>query len=276
MQMILFSRKPLLGTSPKQMDFIWEEADISLHFPAARCPVTTGLLLQPHLTSCCGQHLSEEAVSRIQGEGGACPLCNKEDWSTMFSKHFQRQVNSLRVFCRHKDRGCGWQGELASLDRHVTSCSMKDAPQIEEQPTLHANEDNKIIVAGVPILGAQKFWYTGKQMDFIWEEAGISLHFPAAFCERDIKISVGIFTDLEQNCILPQLMPRASSTYEIKASAPLPAPVRVRIEHCAIVEKENSLVHMVAHGGAPYQFKPLHGGHFPLNKIIWGNRNGGI
>ncbi|CAI8028549.1 hypothetical protein GBAR_LOCUS16269 [Geodia barretti] len=103
-------------------------------------------------------------------------------------------------------------------------------------------------------------------MDFIWEEAGISLHFPAACCERDIKISVGIFTDLEQNCILPQLMPRASSTYEVKASAPLPAPVRVRIEHCAIVEKENSLVHMVAHGGAPYKFIPLNGGHFPLNK----------
>ena len=106
-------------------------------------------------------------------------------------------------------------------------------------------------------------------MEFIWEEAGISLHFPAAHCKRDIKISVGIFTDLEQNYMIPQryqLMPRASSTYEIKASSPLPAPVRVRIEHCTIVEKENSLVHMVAHGGAPYKFKPLHGGHFPLNK----------
>ncbi|CAI8049097.1 hypothetical protein GBAR_LOCUS27042, partial [Geodia barretti] len=149
------------------------------------------------------------------------------------------------------------------------SCSMKDAPQVEEQPTLHANKDNKIIVAGVSIFMRQYFWYTGKQMDFIWEEAGISLHFPAARCMRSIQISVGIFTDLEQNCMIPQryqLMPRASSTYEIKSSAPLPAPVRVRIEHCGIVEKENSLVHMVAHGDAPYQFKPLHGGHFPLNK----------
>jgi hypothetical protein len=78
------------------------------------CPVTTGVLLQPHLTSCCGNHISEEAASRIQREGGACPLCKKKDWSTMFSKHFQRQVNSLRVFCRHEDRGCGWQGINAS------------------------------------------------------------------------------------------------------------------------------------------------------------------
>ena len=106
-------------------------------------------------------------------------------------------------------------------------------------------------------------------MDFIWEEAGISLHFPAAACETDIKISVGIFTDLEQNCIFPQryrLMPMASSTYEITSSAPLPAPVRVRMEHCAIVEKQESLVHMVAHSGPPYRFEPLNSGNFPLNE----------
>ena len=92
------------------------------------CPVTTGLLLQPHLTSCCGKHLSQEAATRIQGEGGACPLCKMPRWTTMLSKHFQRQVNQLRVFCRHEDRGCGWQGELSDLERHVQSCPMRDQP----------------------------------------------------------------------------------------------------------------------------------------------------
>ena len=96
------------------------------------CPVTMGLLLHPHLTSCCGNHISEEAASRIQREGGACPLCKKKDWSTMFSKHFQRQVNSLRVFCRHEDRGCGWQGELTAFHHHVNSCPMRDGPPMTE------------------------------------------------------------------------------------------------------------------------------------------------
>ena len=96
------------------------------------CPVTTGVLLQPHLTSCCGNHISEEAASRIQRGGGACPLCKKKDWSTMFSKHFQRQVNSLRVFCRHEDRGCGWQGELAAFHHHVNFCPMRDGPRMTE------------------------------------------------------------------------------------------------------------------------------------------------
>ena len=92
------------------------------------CPVLFGLLLQPHLTSCCGKHLSQEAATRIQGEGGACPLCKMPRWTTMLSKHFQRQVNQHRVFCHHEDRGCGWQGELSDLERHVQSCPMRDQP----------------------------------------------------------------------------------------------------------------------------------------------------
>ena len=96
------------------------------------CPVTTGVLLQPHLTSCCGNHISEEAARRIQRGGGACPLCKKKDWSTMLNKRFQRQVNSLRVFCRHEDRGCGWQGELAAFHHHVNFCPMRDGPRMTE------------------------------------------------------------------------------------------------------------------------------------------------
>ena len=96
------------------------------------CPVTFGLLLHPHLTSCCGNHISQEAASRIQREGGACPLCNAHPWSTVFSKHFQRQVKSVHVFCRHDDRGCGWQGELVNFDSHVQSCPMRDTPPMTE------------------------------------------------------------------------------------------------------------------------------------------------
>ena len=92
------------------------------------CPVTFGLLLQPHLTSCCGKHLSQEAATRIQGEGGACPMCKKPHLTTMLNKHFLRQVNELHVFCHLKDRGCRWKGELSDLQRHIKSCPMKTAP----------------------------------------------------------------------------------------------------------------------------------------------------
>ena len=96
------------------------------------CPVTMGLLLQPHLTSCCGNHISQEAATRIQGEGGKCPNCREQSWSTVLNKHFQRQVNSLRVFCRHEGRGCEWQGELTSFHNHVEVCPMRDDPLLTE------------------------------------------------------------------------------------------------------------------------------------------------
>ncbi|CAI8017373.1 hypothetical protein GBAR_LOCUS10554 [Geodia barretti] len=89
------------------------------------CPVTLGLLLQPHLTSCCGKHLSEESATRIQGEGGPCPLCKAPDWSTVLNKLFRRQVKELHVFCRHKEKGCWWKGELSDFTQHVHSCQFR-------------------------------------------------------------------------------------------------------------------------------------------------------
>ena len=90
------------------------------------CPVTYGLLLQPHLTSCCGKHLSHEAATLIERKEGTCPLCNEIGLKTMLDKGFQRKVKELRVFCRHKDIGCGWQGKLSDLDQHLQSCSYSD------------------------------------------------------------------------------------------------------------------------------------------------------
>ncbi|CAI8018734.1 Ankyrin repeat domain-containing protein 50, partial [Geodia barretti] len=89
------------------------------------CPVTLGLLLQPHLTSYCGKHLSEESATRIQGEGGPCPLCKSPDWSTVLDKHVRRQVKELHVFCRHKEKGCWWKGELSDFTQHVQSCQFR-------------------------------------------------------------------------------------------------------------------------------------------------------
>ena len=121
-----------------------------------------------------------------------------------------------------------------------------------------------------PLLKEQSFVYSGEKLNFIWKDAGISLHFPAAVCERDVEISIKIVTNVEENCILPRgyrLMPMASATYKIRTSAMLPVPVRVRMEHCMVVENEHSLVHMVAHDGPPYHFEISQGGKFPMGKF---------
>ena len=86
------------------------------------------LLLKPHLTSCCGNHISLKAANRLKREGRTCPLCKEQSWSTVLNKRFQREVKSLPVFCRHVDRGCEWQGDLAAFHKHVESCPRKNGP----------------------------------------------------------------------------------------------------------------------------------------------------
>ena len=72
---------------------------------------------------------------------------------------------------------------------------------------------------------------------------GISLHFPrVAECETAIKISIKVVND---GYILPEGykdMDLVSSMFKITASADLPAPVTVRMEHCAIVEKDRKMI----------------------------------
>ena len=126
--------------------------------------------------------------------------------------------------------------------------------------------EDKIIISGYPILRKQTFKYFRELKDFIWEEAGISMHFPT-FLNEGINFRVEVIPNIEEACILPRkyrLMPTASVTYKITSNVTtLPAPVRVRIQHCSIVEKEDSLVFMVAHDGPPYHFQLWHGGKFP-------------
>ena len=87
------------------------------------CPVTLELNREPHQMLCCGNHLSQEAVTRLQGQ--PCPVCKESNLSTMPDKYFKRRVNEFKVRCPNKSLGCEWVGELGSLDRHLSQNSVE-------------------------------------------------------------------------------------------------------------------------------------------------------
>ena len=104
---------------------------------------------------------------------------------------------------------------------------------------------------------------------FNWDKAGISLHFPQVNSHKNIMISVEVMRNIDDDSILPRryrLLPTVSAAYRITASDELPAPVTVRIEHCAIHDKEGSLVFLKADDTPPYRFQPLPDGRFPLKE----------
>ena len=82
------------------------------------CPVTLEVLREPFLTVCCGNHLSQEAANRLQGNQKPCPLC-KQPLQAIPDKFFKRKVKELQVRCPKKGAGCGWVGELGNLDQHL-------------------------------------------------------------------------------------------------------------------------------------------------------------
>ena len=92
------------------------------------CPVMRSVMLEPHQTDCCGNHLSAEGVAKLQREGEACPLCRKPGFTSRPDQYFRRKVRELRVHCPHRRRGCEWVGELSDMERHVESCPRKNSP----------------------------------------------------------------------------------------------------------------------------------------------------
>jgi hypothetical protein len=155
---------------------------------------------------------------------------------------------------------------LAMMVNSVRSKMETRAATSEVQPapcdTASPRDGDKCVVSKDQLFKERVFFYTGNKFDFIWEEAGISLLFPAAYVMEKIKISVQVIANIEEQIMLPKryrFMPAASSAYKITASTTLPAPVRVRMEHCAVVEKADTLTLMVAHEGPPYCFEELPG-----------------
>ena len=86
------------------------------------CPVTFELLLDPHQTTCCGNHLSQRAVLRLQRDGKPCPMCKEPHLTTMPDKFHKRRVIAVRVRCPHSPSGCEWVGEVGVAKQHADGC----------------------------------------------------------------------------------------------------------------------------------------------------------
>ena len=49
-------------------------------------------------------------------------MCNEPNLTTVPDKFYKRKVNELKVRCPNKESGCGWVGDVGSVDQHATSC----------------------------------------------------------------------------------------------------------------------------------------------------------
>ena len=114
-------------SGPEELDFVNRPSEDFF------CPVTFELLLEPHLTLCCGNHLSQRAVTRLKSEGKPCPICKEPDLATVLDKFHRRKVRAVQVHCPHTTGGCEWAGEVGELSQHIQTC----LKQHTESPVSH-------------------------------------------------------------------------------------------------------------------------------------------
>lgn len=83
------------------------------------CSICLSVHREPVLTSCCGSHFCFSCVDQVRLKQRPCPLCGVQHFTIMLDKYFVRKVNELKVECKHKERGCLWQGSVNALERHL-------------------------------------------------------------------------------------------------------------------------------------------------------------
>ncbi len=111
-------QEPPTNDKTAELDYDFVEQPDQDYF----CPVSLELLIEPHQTSCCGHHISQQAANRLARERKPCPMCKDEEFNTQPDKYFKRKVRQLKVHCPHKKSGCEWTGELGDLNHHTTAC----------------------------------------------------------------------------------------------------------------------------------------------------------
>ena len=96
------------------------------------CPITRELLLEPHVTMCCGVHISQSAA--LKSANQPCEQCGEEELVTKPDKSHQREIKSLAVYCKNKAMGCKWNGELGNLAGHLQNSNPLSGCKFESIP----------------------------------------------------------------------------------------------------------------------------------------------
>ena len=105
-------------TKPYDLEFVRALADY------LKCPVCFRVLREPHLTSCCGDLACADCVTDNSKKGLPCPMCHEPNFTSLFNRKLQNNLNTLKVYCPLKKEGCKWLGEQGKLENHLNAASL--------------------------------------------------------------------------------------------------------------------------------------------------------
>ena len=80
----------------------------------------------PHMTECCGHVFCKSCLDNAKAtQYASCSMCKDEHFNTFCNKQINREVQSLRVYCTNKEKGCEWEGEVRDISAHLDGCQFE-------------------------------------------------------------------------------------------------------------------------------------------------------
>ena len=87
------------------------------------CTFCLQVFKDPQMLTCCQNHFCRSCIEKLRREGvNTCPICRKTHSPQLRaspSRAMKEFVDTLWVFCRHRDNGCPWNGELRFFHQHL-------------------------------------------------------------------------------------------------------------------------------------------------------------
>ena len=107
-----------MSTVTTELDFVVEPSEDFL------CPICAKVLVEPHVTECCGQHFCKECLTKWFKEQGSviCPHCRSINFTHIRYLPIRRKINDLQVFCSNKKDGCTSVTTVSQLESHLSEC----------------------------------------------------------------------------------------------------------------------------------------------------------
>ena len=94
------------------------------------CPICAKVLVEPHVTDCCGQHFCEECLKQwFEEQLGEkiCPHCRSEEFTHIRYLPLKRKINELPVYCSNRENGCTELLVCASLNPTSTNAPTRQS-----------------------------------------------------------------------------------------------------------------------------------------------------
>ena len=103
-------------SSTKELNFVIDPSEDFL------CPICTKVLVNPHVTDCCGQHFCEQCLTKWFQRGKICPHCRSTNFTHIRYLPLKRKINDLQVYCSNRKDGCTTITSVSRLDDHLREC----------------------------------------------------------------------------------------------------------------------------------------------------------